>query len=494
MKPLYALLLLQIIWGGVNAQEINQCTVNICSKDLRQPIYSTVRKKIQSVYYGKTSFSYPDARWQGDGTCKPQPPGGAIVACETDESNTLVYDTYYPDYANYGSCPLPFIIFVHGGQFAECAGIAADGLDIIAQEFAKRGFVYFLVNYRSGKLEDQTNSLIYTTVEQEEAIYKAAQDIRGAIRSIIKRQMNEGTGDINDTFRVDLNNMFLGGNSAGAVTILTAAYYKTDVTTHNQSKIDGIFPTASGSVSFSDAFGYIDQDAYYGEPSIEYFSKIKGILNMWGGMFIPNSALSNPASYFPEAKYAPIISFHGIKDPVFKYVSKNIIFSGTGNGSIYYKDSHCMLNSPLIVDNDNNSIDEVNLGSKGIFDNILAPKHIFRELYLDCTMGHGLDRPDDMISSTPYCSDFGIGTNKNSNDVLTYIVQRACTFFQAIIGGNSGTLEASSSIHKVFIECENFRNKCTTANLVNNDCGDPSDIPCEDPRQEDENSCTTTKN
>jgi len=168
----------------------------------------------------------------------------------------LVYDVYYPDYNNYITCPLPFIVFAHGGGFAECAGIEADGFDVIAKEFAKRGFVCFLVNYRSGVSLDPL-PLTNTSVQQMEAIYKAGQDMRGAIRSIIKRQLNETTGDNwQDTFRIDLENMFLGGNSAGSVAMLNAAYYPT------QAKINAVFPVTTGSVSFQDALGSINHDAY----------------------------------------------------------------------------------------------------------------------------------------------------------------------------------------------------------------------------------------
>ena len=107
-------------------------------------------------------------------------------------------------------------------------------------------------------------------------------------------------------------------------------------------------------------------------------------------------------------------------------------------------------------------------------------------------MAHGLDKCDDFNSSTPYCSDFGIGTDKNSNDVLSYIIQRSCTFFQAILGGASSTLESSTTIHKVFIECVNNRNKCTSANLANNDCGANPDILCNNEAQYNNLHCVTT--
>ncbi|MEP6467947.1 MAG: hypothetical protein ABJB05_16670 [Parafilimonas sp.] len=103
-------------------------------------------------------------------------------------------------------------------------------------------------------------------------------------------------------------------------------------------------------------------------------------------------------------------------------------------------------------------------------------------------MAHGLDKTDDMDPTTKYCSDFGIGVDENSNDVLTYIVERSCTFFQAILGHIATSLEVSTTNHKVFIECKNDRNKCSTDN---NDCGDNPAVPCNNESQYDNLHCHT---
>jgi hypothetical protein len=231
--------------------------------------------------------------------------------------------------------------------------------------------------------------------------------------------------------------------------------------------------------------GPIDVNAYYGEPGIDYYSHIKGILNMWGSLFVPYSYRTHPTDFFSDnTNNAPVISFHGFNDNVFNYIFQPVIFSTNASNNT---DVNCLINGPLIL-NGGGSAAEYDLGSKGIFDYILTPLHIFRELYLDCSMAHGLDKCDDMDPLTPYCSEFGIGTDKNSNEVLSYIVQRACTFFQAIMGGVSATLEASAPNHKVFIECPNNRNKCS---LANNDCGDNPDVPCTNESQYNNLHCVT---
>ncbi len=78
-------------------------------------------------------------------------------------------------------------------------------------------------------------------------------------------------------------------------------------------------------------------------------------------------------------------------------------------------------------------------------------------------MGHGLDK--DCTGVGCYTSEFGTGLG-TLNDVVIYIVQRAATFFQAVINNKTGNLT-----RKIFVECENKRKKCSGTNTNdNNDC------------------------
>ena len=55
-------------------------------------------------------------------------------------------------------------------------------------------------------------------------------------------------------------------------------------------------------------------------------------------------------------------------------------------------------------------------------------------------------------------ADFGI-TNPTNNNVQLYLVQRAATFFQAV---NNGKVASDFGTTK-FVNCENFRKTCSTA-------------------------------
>lgn len=156
--------------------------------------------KIPNINYGKydTSADYP-----GDVVYKIEytPPDGCIgngftgaSDCDKTNNGVLRYDVYYPaDYTKYKTCPLPAVIFVHGGGFSNCKQLGT-GSSPDAEAFAQRGFVVFNVEYRTGVrlpgpgFPTDPNGKAYVTVQQQLAVYRASQDVRGAIRSIIQRQ------------------------------------------------------------------------------------------------------------------------------------------------------------------------------------------------------------------------------------------------------------------------------------------------------------------
>lgn len=182
-----------------------------------------VAKKITSVPYvklvGNLPNTYSDVLYAADNCI-----GATSDDCNQDISS-LVYDVYYPEksISEYEACPLPAVILFHAGGFSECSNFGQPGISTICEELAKKGYVAFCVEYRRGRLK-QGNK--YTSVQQQLAVYRACQDARGAIRSIIKRQDNETTGDNwGDPYRINTSKIFVGGMSAGGVAAMSAAWY-----------------------------------------------------------------------------------------------------------------------------------------------------------------------------------------------------------------------------------------------------------------------------
>ena len=135
--------------------------------------------------------------------------------CKLDQGDMLVYDVYYPSdktaYHCYKNKPLPAIVLFHGGGFSDCNDSDLGGnIDNYCREFAKRGFVAFDVHYRSGRLKDPNvvNGDVnnnYFSASAFLATYRAFQDGRGAIRSIIAYQSSPTP----PVYSIDTDNVLL---------------------------------------------------------------------------------------------------------------------------------------------------------------------------------------------------------------------------------------------------------------------------------------------
>ncbi|MBS1745504.1 MAG: hypothetical protein JST21_04975 [Bacteroidetes bacterium] len=207
------------------------------------------------------------------------PNGNPATGCD-DDAHALYYYVYYPTGTgiNYSTCPLPALIMFHSGAFSECSSPDQDGLEDFCEEMASRGFVVFSCSYRVGVLTDQTNipntptghegdpKWQYVSAQQILAIYRACQDARGSIRSIIQANATE------TLFKINTNDIFVGGMSAGSLIAMNAVYYQ------SQAMIDAVFPNVSA------ALGSINPDFYAAPPPAigdpDYFPNIAGVINL----------------------------------------------------------------------------------------------------------------------------------------------------------------------------------------------------------------------
>ncbi len=385
-KPYFYILFLTLPLLSLAEPSPSDSTPSKCRWNLINTIFETY-SKTNPISYAKSPFN-PDCKdvsYDEDETSGACNPTDDCVSGEV----SLVYEVFYPPH-DYAALKLPAVILFHPGGFMECPSYTMTLMQDLCSEFAKRGFVAFNVEYRRGRIKDGDND--YISAQQILATYRACQDARGAIRSIIKRQRNHG--DFNDPYEIDTNRIFIGGASAGAVISLNAAWY-------TNTMVKAIFPTPPGEETIEDALGAIDADYYYGEPDIQYKSKILGNLFMWGGVGIPISYYSNQAQFFVDynAKLKPLIAFQGARDVVFpfKMNSRQLeIFPPPVNPHFpYSRESRCLINSPFILNNDPNDTipDMIRASSLNFYT---AAKEIDPalpvELYVDCQMKHGLDK------------------------------------------------------------------------------------------------------
>ncbi|GJM33771.1 MAG: hypothetical protein DHS20C18_27720 [Saprospiraceae bacterium] len=124
-------------------------------------------------------------------------------------------------------CGRPLMVVIHGGAFI--AGSKEAGfLGRFRADFAKRGYVTASINYRLGMFHTSSNVHcnvpvwdcynVADTSEWFRAMYRGVQDAKGAIRYLINRA---------DEYHIDPENVFLAGESAGAVITLATAFLDT---------------------------------------------------------------------------------------------------------------------------------------------------------------------------------------------------------------------------------------------------------------------------
>ena len=398
-----------------------------------------------------------------------------IDLCTTDAS-ALKYIVYYPTLIDYTDCTLPGILLFHAGGYSDCSNYKYE--DSLCYALARKGFIVYNIEYRRGRIKDSKDGGIYTSAQQMLALYRAFQDGRGAIRSIIKRQRDIITYPL--PYQVDTTKLFVAGQSAGASIANTLAYYNT------QAKINAIFPVPTGETSIQSALGNIDADFYYGTPDIEYQSKIKGLWSMWGGFAIPTVAGVAVDEYnFLSAdldEVVPMIGVMGRYDPVFPLpLANQYVYYPPKNDNRhnkFTKETSCILTNSFKV---YKNLDEVAFRVECV-DNIylmLKAHNIASLEYFDCYMGHGLAH----VCGQCICStDFGESASITLNQVNEYLASRASFFFQSILTGNANSLDGATRF-KSCLDMRDGNGTCATAH-VNDNCGDNKACPPPPPNEQ----------
>lgn len=194
-------------------------------------------------------------------------------ACAIEANQAIQYyglDVYEPDGDTIAKRPC--IVYAHGGAFL-IGDKRIIPVDQYCYEMAKRGFVVFSIDYRKCFNTVSTPSI-------ERAVYRAVQDMKAAIRWVKAKA---------DTFRVDTNQLYVGGNSAGSIMAIFATYGDEDER-----------PAIPSTYNNPD-LGCMDCSGnYYPGPS-----KAKGVLNYWGATLDTNII---------EVGDPPMLSMHGNQD------------------------------------------------------------------------------------------------------------------------------------------------------------------------------------
>ncbi len=180
------------------------------------------------------------------------------VTYSTSNSTTLKMDIYEP--TGDTASTRPVLIMAHGGSF-----IGGDKTESVCAQlctnYAKRGYVAASINYRlEGNPLNMLDSIKAITI-----VLKSISDGKSAVRFFRKDAATT------NTYKIDTNWIFAGGNSAGAVTYMHVMYL--DSTGEAPAAMQGIINSNGGFEGNSGNDGYS--------------SKIQGVMNLAGGLNVP---------------------------------------------------------------------------------------------------------------------------------------------------------------------------------------------------------------
>ena len=194
------------------------------------------------------------------------------------ENAALDMDVFEPAGDTAGLRPL--IIFAHGGGYVQ--GDKAD-MDYFCGQFSKKGYVTATINYRLIPMDK-----IYDVQNMKHEIVLAMSDMKAAIRFFRQSAANR------NPYKIDPNNIFIGGASAGAITALHVGLLAAaDVMPADFAKFvadEGGLEGNSGSAE-----------------NHKFSSKVKGVIN-YSGSILDDKWVGRSD--------APVFSYHGTADDV----------------------------------------------------------------------------------------------------------------------------------------------------------------------------------
>ncbi|MBK6544229.1 MAG: T9SS type A sorting domain-containing protein [Saprospiraceae bacterium] len=231
--------------------------------------------------------------------------------------DSLFVDVYTPIGAAEVSKPL--VIWAFGGGFFQ--GKRED-FAAVCEELAKRGFVTATIDYRlgfDGPYAGLNPPFAYDAAEILRAGYRGATDMKGAIRFLKGKHLEYG---------IDLDRIWIGGASAGAIVALNAAFLDKD--SEKPKETGAITPIANKQrPDLGPINGLLNLNGYD--------DKVQGVFNIFG-------ALIDTSSISAEDRIA-VFSYHQENDPVVPCLAKTPYYQIpfiSSNYPIVY--GSCMIN------------------------------------------------------------------------------------------------------------------------------------------------------
>ncbi|TXC78607.1 T9SS type A sorting domain-containing protein [Luteibaculum oceani] len=213
--------------------------------------------------------------------------GNAEVTFDTLNSNgtnpyPLYLDVYQPA-ADLETEERPVIVFAFGGAFVYGARVSPDIVEL-CNRYAQLGYVCVSIDYR---LSDEL--LVNPSPENAtRAVLKGTHDMKAAVRFLYR-----SAKDLTNPFRIDTNQIYVGGVSAGGFCALHTAYL-------NDDEIPEILRP-----EYERSGGL---EGRSGNPG--YSSKVAGVINLCGAL---------GKKEWLEVGDVPVVSMHGDQDETVPY-------------------------------------------------------------------------------------------------------------------------------------------------------------------------------
>lgn len=178
----------------------------------------------------------------------------------------------------------PLIILAHGGSFYGGSKTQDPSVVSLCNNFAKRGYVTASIDYRLGDAIQMYLDSSYAI----ETVLKALSDGKSAIRFFRKDAATT------NTYRINPNMIFAGGNSAGAVLYIHSIY------------VDSIGELPSAMQTIINQNGGFEGNS----GNDGYSSELQGLVNLAGGLNVPE---------FVGPNSKPSVNFQGTVDNTVPY-------------------------------------------------------------------------------------------------------------------------------------------------------------------------------
>jgi acetyl esterase/lipase len=252
------------------------------TKTVRKPSGNAANENIPSKTSNNSAY---DTSGVFKGTAVKNVVYSNSVADFKGSNQQLALDVYKP--ANAQRKKFPAVILIHGGSFI---GGNKKGLETTCSKLANNGYVAVSIDYRLGwGFVSKATTTCDDTTRLKQAMYRAVQDAHTALRYLAKHA---------DEYNIDTNWIFIGGQSAGAITALTAAYLK-------NKDVSAFFPD-----DLVQKLGPLDK----GENDPDAAFSFKGVISMWGAFLNPDLITNQTA--------LPTIFFQGELDKAVPFYSR----------------------------------------------------------------------------------------------------------------------------------------------------------------------------